>query len=104
MARVILITGVMAAGKSTVAQALAARLPMSVHLRGDRFSSSIVNGIQRGLADKAGSKAGLFLSSAHAMRNARPTNLPPDWGAMSVPSRPAGTIFGALSATEPSRR
>ncbi len=65
-------------------------------------SSSIVDGIHRGLANKAGSKAGLFLSSAHAMRNARPTNLPPDWGAMSVPSRPAGTIFGALSATEPS--
>jgi predicted kinase len=42
--RIILITGVMAAGKSTIAQALAERLPMSVHLRGDRFRSSIVDG------------------------------------------------------------
>ena len=42
--RVILITGVMAAGKSTVAQALAERLPRSVHLRGDAFRRMIVNG------------------------------------------------------------
>lgn len=42
--RVILITGVMAAGKSTVAQALAERLPTSVHLRGDVFRRMIVNG------------------------------------------------------------
>lgn len=41
---VILITGNMAAGKSTVAQALAARLPKSVHLRGDLFRRMIVNG------------------------------------------------------------
>jgi predicted kinase len=40
----ILITGVMAAGKSTVAQALAERLPKSVHLRGDLFRRLIVNG------------------------------------------------------------
>lgn len=42
--RIILITGTMAAGKSTVAQALAERLPMSVHLRGDLFRRMIVNG------------------------------------------------------------
>ena len=41
---VILLTGVMAAGKSTVAQRLAERLPMSVHLRGDVFRRMIVNG------------------------------------------------------------
>ncbi len=40
----ILITGIMAAGKSTVAQALAERLPKSVHLRGDLFRRMIVNG------------------------------------------------------------
>jgi predicted kinase len=34
----------MAAGKSTVAQALAERLPRSVHLRGDVFRRMIVNG------------------------------------------------------------
>jgi cytidylate kinase len=34
----------MAAGKSTVAQALAERLPRSVHLRGDLFRRMIVNG------------------------------------------------------------
>lgn len=34
---VILITGAMAAGKSSLAHALAERLPQSVHLRGDIF-------------------------------------------------------------------
>src|SRR3954466_460969 len=42
--QIILITGNMAAGKSTVAQALAERLPRSVHLRGDVFRKFIVNG------------------------------------------------------------
>jgi predicted kinase len=42
--RLILITGIMAAGKSTVAQHLAERLPKSVHLRGDAFRRMIVNG------------------------------------------------------------
>jgi predicted kinase len=42
--RLILITGIMAAGKSTVAQQLAERLPKSVHLRGDLFRRMIVNG------------------------------------------------------------
>jgi predicted kinase len=41
---IILITGNMAAGKSTVAQALAERLPRSVHLRGDLFRRMIING------------------------------------------------------------
>lgn len=39
-----LITGIMASGKSTVAQRLAERLPKSVHLRGDLFRRMIVNG------------------------------------------------------------
>lgn len=42
--KVILITGIMAAGKSTIAQACAERLPRSVHLRGDMFRRMIVNG------------------------------------------------------------
>ena len=41
---VILITGIQAAGKSTVAQALAESLPNSVHVRGDLFRRMIVNG------------------------------------------------------------
>jgi chloramphenicol 3-O-phosphotransferase len=41
---IILITGAMAAGKSSVAQALAERLPRSVHLRGDAFRRMIVGG------------------------------------------------------------
>jgi chloramphenicol 3-O-phosphotransferase len=41
---IVVITGIMAAGKSTVAQALAERLPRSVHLRGDIFRRFIVNG------------------------------------------------------------
>ena len=43
-ARLFLITGLMASGKSTVAQALAQRFPKSVHLRGDSFRRMIVNG------------------------------------------------------------
>lgn len=41
---IILITGLMAAGKSSVAQALAERLEKSVHLRGDLFRRLIVRG------------------------------------------------------------
>ncbi|MGH7292046.1 MAG: AAA family ATPase [Myxococcota bacterium] len=44
MPDLILITGIMAAGKSTVAQLVAERLPRSVHLRGDAFRRMIVNG------------------------------------------------------------
>lgn len=42
--RVIVITGAMAAGKSTVAELLADRLAKSVHIRGDAFRRMIVNG------------------------------------------------------------
>ncbi len=41
---IFLITGIMAAGKSTVAQLLAERLEKSVHVRGDMFRKMIVNG------------------------------------------------------------
>jgi predicted kinase len=41
---VIVLTGVMAAGKSTVAQLLAERLPRSAHVRGDVFRRMIVGG------------------------------------------------------------
>jgi chloramphenicol 3-O-phosphotransferase len=41
---VYLITGPMAAGKSTVARLLAARFPRGVHLEGDTFRRSIVTG------------------------------------------------------------
>jgi len=40
----ILITGIMASGKSTIAQRIAEKLPKSVHLRGDLFRRMIVNG------------------------------------------------------------
>jgi chloramphenicol 3-O-phosphotransferase len=41
---VVLITGIMAAGKSTVAEALAARLPRAAHVRGDVFRRMVVSG------------------------------------------------------------
>ncbi|MET9554453.1 AAA family ATPase [Streptomyces sp. NPDC006645] len=41
---VVLITGVMAAGKSTVADLLAQRLPRAAHVRGDTFRRMIVSG------------------------------------------------------------
>jgi len=39
-----LVTGIMAAGKSTVAQALAERFDRSVHVRGDTFRRFVVSG------------------------------------------------------------
>ena len=41
---VIVLTGLMAAGKSTVAQLLAERFPRSAHVRGDTFRRMIVGG------------------------------------------------------------
>jgi len=41
---VLLITGIQAAGKSTVAQLVAEQLPRAVHLRGDRFRRMVVSG------------------------------------------------------------
>jgi cytidylate kinase len=41
---VIVVTGIQAAGKSTVAQALAERLERSVHVRGDLFRRMVING------------------------------------------------------------
>jgi predicted kinase len=41
---VFLLTGIQAAGKSAVAQALAERLDRSVHVRGDLFRPMVVNG------------------------------------------------------------
>jgi predicted kinase len=42
--RLFVITGIMAAGKSSVAQALAERFDHSVHLRGDTFRRFVVSG------------------------------------------------------------
>jgi predicted kinase len=41
---VVLISGIMGAGKSTVAQLLAERLPRAAHVRGDLFRRMIVSG------------------------------------------------------------
>ncbi|HEY2553556.1 MAG TPA: zeta toxin family protein [Streptosporangiaceae bacterium] len=41
---VFLVTGIQAAGKSTVAQALAKKFERSVHVRGDLFRRMMVNG------------------------------------------------------------
>lgn len=41
---VFVVTGIQAAGKSTVAQALAERMERSVHVRGDVFRRMVVNG------------------------------------------------------------
>ncbi|MGV9878372.1 AAA family ATPase [Streptomyces sp. NPDC003006] len=43
-AGVVVITGIMASGKSTVAQALAERLPKAAHVRGDVYRRMIVSG------------------------------------------------------------
>ncbi|MFI6174595.1 AAA family ATPase [Nonomuraea sp. NPDC051191] len=44
MKGVVLVTGISASGKSTIAQALAERLPRSVHVRGDAFRRMVVRG------------------------------------------------------------
>jgi chloramphenicol 3-O-phosphotransferase len=44
LGKVIVITGAMAAGKSTVADLLAIRLPKSVHIHGDMFRRMVVSG------------------------------------------------------------
>lgn len=41
---VVVITGAMAAGKSTIAEELAGRLPRAAHVRGDAFRKMIVSG------------------------------------------------------------
>ena len=49
---VFLVTGIQAAGKSTVAQALAGKFERSVHVRGDLFRRMVVNGrVDMGPAD-----------------------------------------------------
>lgn len=54
--RVILITGVMASGKSTVAQLIAEKLTKAVHLRGDVFRKMIVSGREE-MCENAGEEA-----------------------------------------------
>ncbi|MFF7054843.1 AAA family ATPase [Streptomyces griseorubiginosus] len=54
MQGVVLVTGVMAAGKSTVAQLLAERLPRAAHVRGDVFRRMIVSGRQEYLPGASG--------------------------------------------------
>lgn len=67
-----IITGAMAAGKSTVAQALAERFPKSVHLRGDMFRKMIVNGAAvMGPELDAEARAQLALRQALACEAAR---------------------------------
>ncbi|WP_098746448.1 AAA family ATPase [Paenibacillus sp. EZ-K15] len=48
---VIIVTGVMASGKSTVAQLLAEKFERGVHLRGDSFRKMIVRGREEMLPD-----------------------------------------------------
>jgi chloramphenicol 3-O-phosphotransferase len=59
---VIVVTGVMAAGKSTVAQRLAETLPRTAHVRGDLFRRMIVSGrAEMAPDDPAGAEDQLWL-------------------------------------------
>lgn len=53
---VVLVTGVMAAGKSTVAQRLAEALPRAAHVRGDAFRRMIVSGRVEYVPGEAGAE------------------------------------------------
>jgi predicted kinase len=70
-----LITGVQAAGKSTVAEALAARFPRSVHVHGDVFRRWIVGGREDpapGAGDEAWAQLALrYRLTAQAARTYR---------------------------------
>lgn len=79
---VVLVTGVMASGKSTVAQLLAERLPGSVHLRGDGFRQMIVSGRCRSASLKT-SGSSLLSPTTHNPQQTetkrRPSARPPNW-------------------------
>jgi chloramphenicol 3-O-phosphotransferase len=63
---IVLITGIQAAGKSTVAQLLAERLPRSAHVRGDLFRRLIVNG-RADLTPPPSAEAAAQLRLRHAL-------------------------------------
>lgn len=54
MKKIYLITGVMASGKSTIAQLLASQIDRCVHLRGDAFRRMIVSGREEMSAEPSG--------------------------------------------------
>jgi predicted kinase len=67
---IILITGVMASGKSTVAALLAERLPRAAHVRGDAFRRMIVSGREEmtpGAGSAPGSEARAQLDLRHRL-------------------------------------
>ena len=63
---IIVITGAMAAGKSTVAQLLAERLPRAAHVRGDFFRRMIVSG-QAPMSDPLSDEAAAQLRLRHQL-------------------------------------
>lgn len=63
---VLFITGIQAAGKSTVAQLVAERLPRSVHLRGDLFRRMVVGG-RADMTDRPSAEAARQLRLRHRL-------------------------------------
>lgn len=71
-APIILITGVMASGKSSVAQCLAERLEASIHLRGDVFRRMVIGGrVEMGAEPREAAVSQLKLRYAAAFETAR---------------------------------
>ncbi|MCH5671768.1 AAA family ATPase [Streptomyces gilvus] len=66
MRGVVVVTGVMASGKSTVSQALAERLPRAAHVRGDTFRRMIVSG-REDCTPTAGTEAETQLRLRHRL-------------------------------------
>ena len=65
-APVLVVTGAMASGKSTVAQALAASFPLAAHVRGDMFRRFVVSG-QASMDPPLSARARAQLDLRHAL-------------------------------------
>ncbi|WP_256795794.1 zeta toxin family protein [Terrabacter sp. Ter38] len=73
--QVIVVTGVMAAGKSTVSQLLAERFTRAVHLRGDEFRRVVVRG-RVDMSPHGDPEAERQLALRHAIAATPPTSTP----------------------------
>ncbi len=68
------------------------------YLDAEGANQTTVGFVRGALGDRARATAQRFLSSAHAMRNGRPSATPPDWGRSVATGLHADPIYQALTA------